>query len=796
MPRSYISTVVLLLALGSAQLSQAGPADAAENIELGNARWTIAISPATLAVTARPVGQGPVQLSAPQEGLGPAGQIVHSRDKASWEVNSCSVGLQLTDDTLSATFRSASGAKIRWPVLGGDSAVLAYLLPLDEGSYVPADDPEWLAFLVHQSPMSTTEGLSMPFWGVECVGYTVTYLLTNPFHNTLAFHADKGRLAASLTHEFRGGEPEEYGFVLRLGPRSPVEPARQYRRWLMERGEFVSLRDKIKQTPGAEKLLGAAHAYLWGNALLSRHDVRNWRHFAVSLLAQAKADRPSPGRRIWELLSPEMRSAVEEVASPGGAYPALTREVAEALSDVLSRGDFFRAPAWAGIQLTAEVRGLLAIGPSKLPTAGLLRLNSLLLEAAFTGQLVDSQRWGDGVSVKMMERLEEAGLDRLWLGLDSWQGGLRHPGAIRKAKELGYLIGTYDSYDSMHRPGEADSWETAQFDLHLYETGAIIGRDGKPRPGFQGKGYRLNPVVARPYVESRVRGLMEELPEPLNSWFIDCDAYGDLEDDYSAVHPMTQQEDVRARLDRMGWIRDTYGLVIGSERGAAYAAPVIHFAHGMMTPVMGWGDPDLYKEKASRYYLGAWWPADGPQVMMRQVPVKPQYVHVYLDPRFRIPLYQTVFHDSLVTTHHWQSASFKFAGQVASRELLELLYGVPPLYHLNLDEFERQKARISAHYRFFSPLHRELALLPMTDFAWLTPDRLVQRTVFGDRVEVVANFSTREHSYGGSVVPARGVLTRWREDGRVRIFTPAPDQSRPRSGGGVRRQAGEDPRSR
>jgi hypothetical protein len=222
----------------------------------------------------------------------------------------------------------------------------------------------------------------------------------------------------------------------------------------------------------------------------------------------------------------------------------------------------------------------------------------------------------------------------------------------------------------------------------------------------------------------------------------------------------------------MAWIRDTYGLVIGSERGAAYSAPVIHFAHGMLTPVFGWGDPDLQKNRASPYYLGAWWPPDGPQIMLKQVPVKPTYRTRYFDPRFRIPLYEMVFHDSLIATHHWQSASLKFSDQAATTELLELLYGVPPLYHLNLDEFARRKERICAHYRFFSPLHRELALLPMTDFAWLTPDRLVQRTIFGDRVEMVANFTTRDFAYQGITVPARSILARWRESNLVRPFTP------------------------
>ena len=228
---------------------------------------------------------------------------------------------------------------------------------------------------------------------------------------------------------------------------------------------------------------------------------------------------------------------------------------------------------------------------------------------------------------------------------------------------------------------------------------------------------------------------------------------------------------MKARLRRMAWIRDTYGLVIGSEGGSAYAASTIHFAHGMLTPVIGFGDPDL-KNPQSPYFLGRYWPADAPAVFFKQVPLKPRYYRFYFDPRFRLPIYQTVFHDSVVATHHWSSPSLKFEDQIVEQALLELLYLVPPLYHLNHKEFTRQEARLKAHYVFFSPLHRETALLPLTDFSWLTPDRSIQRTLFGGKIEMVANFSRRPFSYRGIALPARSILAFRRDTGRSQIYTP------------------------
>src|SRR5262249_16888530 len=160
------------------------------------------------------------------------------------------------------------------------------------------------------------------------------------------------------------------------------------------------------------------------------------------------------------------------------------------------------------------------------------------------------------------------------------------------------------------------------------------------------------------------------------------------------------------------------------------------------------GDPDL-TDPASPYFLGRYAPGDAPAVFFKQVPLKPAYYRFHLDPRFRLPLYQAVFHDSVITTHHWASPTLTSQAHILHRTLLELLYNVPPLYHLNQTEFARQERRMKASYGFFSPLHRETGMLPLTDFAWLTADHLVQRTLFGDKIECIANFRSERFEYQG-----------------------------------------------
>ena len=127
-----------------------------------------------------------------------------------------------------------------------------------------------------------------------------------------------------------------------------------------------------------------------------------------------------------------------------------------------------------------------------------------------------------------------------------------------------------------------------------------------------------------------------------------------------------------------------------------------------------------------------------------------------------------------MTTHHWGYSSLKFKNAVETVGLLELLYNVPPLYHLNIARFSKHKAWIKRHYTFFSPLHRQIGGKPMTDFEWLSDDKQIQRTEFGDTVEIFANFGTEPFEDKNVVVPGRSVVARWIATGKIEVFSVAP----------------------
>jgi hypothetical protein len=111
--------------------------------------------------------------------------------------------------------------------------------------------------------MDTEEALSMPFWGFLYRDHTLTFIIENPFNNEFNFYDDSGIMGLSFTHRFtKNRAKKEYGFTIISGNQSPVEPAKKYREYLMEKNYLITMKEKIKHIPDAEKLGGAAHISL------------------------------------------------------------------------------------------------------------------------------------------------------------------------------------------------------------------------------------------------------------------------------------------------------------------------------------------------------------------------------------------------------------------------------------------------------------------------------------------------------------------------------------------------------
>ncbi|MEU1629263.1 glycoside hydrolase [Streptomyces sp. NPDC020096] len=623
----FLAAATALVAAATCVAANAGPTRSTaaaprvdgNRIDVPVQGGTATIDTASLRVTARTDDGRTVRLSdAPATAPGTPGHITVSDGAAHWSYSGS--GLDFTarpeHGRLDITAAAHRDTTLNWPVTGTDPAAEALQFPRGEGLSVPVDDQFWNspAAGLAGSGADLSSDLSMPMWGYTFGGHGVSYLVPTDIGSSLHFASDRGRLHTTTSHRFSPANATgDYTVTFALTDGSPVAPAADYRGWLSQHGQLGSLLDKIAANPQNARLLGAFHAYLWGDA---------------------------------------------------------------------------RTP--------------------------------------------------DGIA-----RLKKLGVSRMWLGYDADDSPMS-AAAVSAAKKAGYLVGPYDSFANGQDPKTSDS-PTSAWPGTVYPDFCVQGPDGKPLSGFHDRGCYLSSQAfeqAEPthhYLADRTRQMTAN---GVNSYFLDVDAAGELYQDHSAAHPMTQAQDRANRLARMKRLSGDDKLVLGSEAAGAWANQVVAYDHGSATPVAD----GLWKLEKDKQVWGGYAPAKAPGTFFKPVTLSSDLATAMYDPRYRIPLYETALHDSVVNVERWELSFDKLPQQKNTRALLAMLYNVPLNYVLDGPSLQQHGAEPAALQKYFAPLHEAAGTQPMTSFRYLTGDHQVQRTVFGDgTLTVTANFGSTTH---------------------------------------------------
>ena len=215
---------------------------------------------------------------------------------------------------------------------------------------------------------------------------------------------------------------------------------------------------------------------------------------------------------------------------------------------------------------------------------------------------------------------------------------------------------------------------------------------------------------------------------------------------------------------RLGWLAEQKGIILGSEDGNSLTSTGIAFAHSLETVGFGWTDIEMTKNHHSQYYLGRWYPGHKPAYFFKAVQVKEPYRTLLFAPQYRVPLYQAVFHDEIINTHHWHSNSLKFSNVKTERDLTAMLYNTPAMVHLTRDEaLSVNSERITQlkHYQDgFSPIHQQLWDQALINHSWLDKRGNVQQTTFSDGSTITANFKSVPFQYNGTSIGSYSILAK------------------------------------
>ncbi|WP_287146390.1 glycoside hydrolase [Aeromonas sp.] len=707
-------------ALGWLLMSLLAAPLAAAPLTLQGETQSYSIDPDTLAIS---VNKIPVSAGQPARQVD---QLQQDEQQASWHwpAQDARVNVKLDGDDLLLTLVSDSPRQLAWYSLPKNQTHLS--LAFGEGSRFSVRDSDWLGYVGDElAELNSHHDLKLPLWSQDAGKQTYSWILQTPYDNQLSFTRKGGRLQLSAQHEFSSVN-RQAPMVVRLSVGDDwLAGARRYREWLQGEGAWQSLADKFARIPAGRRLIGASHVYLWGDALLDRQDVKDWPGLQATL-------RQKPA---WlQGFSGEERAALAASAPEPWQQTLIMAGLNRLIASLLP------LPAQQG----------------PLSQSKVLALRQQWVKGQFGEQLVAQERWGQGLSLPVVEALQQAGLRKLWLGTPQWTAALQQGDALTAAQRLGYLVGSYDSYDTAIPPGSNDSWLTAQLPVEIGKRCAILEANGKPKPGFGGEGVYLNPGCTLPFAKSRMSELART--SGINSLFLDVDGTAMASNDDNPAHQQGSQAMIADRNARMSWVGEPLGLVLGSEDGNALTSKPLMFAHGIQSWGFGWEDAAMRQQAKSPYYLGKWWPDEAPQLFFQPARLKPRYLKTVFNPADRLPLYQAVFHDAVLNSHHWLLDNLKFPGIKEERALLGLLYNTPPLVNLSRSTLDSRLPELVRLDSQFAPLHEALWDKALVGFRWRDGVGRVQETRFSDGSRLVANFSQSTMILDGHKLPGRQLL--------------------------------------
>jgi len=345
-------------------------------------------------------------------------------------------------------------------------------------------------------------------------------------------------------------------------------------------------------------------------------------------------------------------------------------------------------------------------------------------------------------AVAMARQMQEAGIRRILWSHRGAPDGIRAMNAMPDV-----LTSRYDIYQDVMNPanfkhlgGVHGGWPT-----EMWPDGLNLDAAGQWRRGWRvrGKDGTMYPcgvlcdLLAPDLARQRIA---EDLKDhPYRCRFIDTTTASPWRECYHPDHPMTRTDSRKAKMDLLGVVSGEFGLVCGSETGHDAAVPVAHYFEGMLS-------------------LGPYRVPDAGRDMARIWDEVPDRVAKFqMGQRYRLPLWELVYHDCVVAQWYWGDYNNKLPSLWDKRDLFNALYGTPPMFLFRRPFWDAHRDRFVESYRATSPVARATGYHEMTDHRFLTPDRDVQQTRFAGGVTVTVNFGAEPYCLpDGTEVPPMG----------------------------------------
>ena len=309
------------------------------------------------------------------------------------------------------------------------------------------------------------------------------------------------------------------------------------------------------------------------------------------------------------------------------------------------------------------------------------------------------------------------------------------PEVIKAMNEMdGVLTSRYDIYQDLMDPqivkdklrSQHPDWTQAGWPDDLMLDSKGNRREGWQVKGTDGQMYPCGVLCDRQAIKHAEQRVPAELQtHPYRCRFIDTTTASPWRECYHPDHPMTRSDSRHWKMELLRYMSENAGLVTGSETGHDAAVPYVHYFEGMLS-------------------LGPYRVPDAGRDMRKIWDEVPEQVAKFqLGHKYRLPLWELVYHDCVVAQWYWGDYNNKLPALWLKRDLFNILYGTAPMFMFDSRLWEQNKERFARSYKNICDVTRAVGYADMTDHRFLTSDRDVQQTAFANGVTVTVNFGEK-----------------------------------------------------
>ena len=370
--------------------------------------------------------------------------------------------------------------------------------------------------------------------------------------------------------------------------------------------------------------------------------------------------------------------------------------------------------------------------------------------------------WDNAREVSFARELKKSGIEKAFILWDANHTPYPEIGYDNKLKELGYASGVYELFtdlklkDTVMTPFDENG--PMRFARTSYPGlfNQLVTRQKDGKTNSNQFGHTSCPAVMRPQITKRIERELKEFPH--ESYFLDVYQANGLFECYSEKHPLTRQQFAEEVNKNYKFIAEKYGVYMGGEWGSDFTGSNSVFVHGMMTLQRTWWGSGIEK-KGTIYYTGDWKSNPRPTQMIGTRVANDKYLKYSINEYTRVPLYELVYHDAVVTSWRWEDGNHHTPEIWWKKDLFNMLYGSAPLWNLDRERWEEYKNTFIESYKNVCPWLQQIGYDELVSHRFVTSDHKVQESVFSSGNKIVVNFGDEPFTFDGQIIKPKNYLT-------------------------------------